>query len=256
MLDCNGSWLNGVLRRFQQYFSHITATVHIIHVFPGFSSTGTRLGLLSVLPKDPPMKKTQRIQCRSNPGPLDNESNTLPLSHAGPPCNISILSSRTNWSFWLKCWSLALTLNSIDTHCNTLTTDFWKHCGKRRIARSKQFLLFPQCFLLNQKLVSPFVNIYGIISLFAAELEEPKIGISGKGLTLYRTIQTFNDPERGLLKTLWVKDKMLIISILSFSHIVFYPSWNKFQPFHSKLFCGLQMLSVWTRLKFCRWVKS
>ena len=29
-------WLNGVLRRFQQYFSHIMATVHIIHVFPGF----------------------------------------------------------------------------------------------------------------------------------------------------------------------------------------------------------------------------
>ena len=30
-------------------------------------------------------EKTQRIQCGSNPGPLDYESNTLPLSHAGPP---------------------------------------------------------------------------------------------------------------------------------------------------------------------------
>ena len=29
-------------------------------------------------------KKTQRIQCSSNPGPLDYESNTSPLSHAGP----------------------------------------------------------------------------------------------------------------------------------------------------------------------------
>ena len=28
--------LNGVLRHFQQYFSHITATAHIIHVFLGF----------------------------------------------------------------------------------------------------------------------------------------------------------------------------------------------------------------------------
>ena len=28
--------LNCVLRRFQQYFSHITATAHIIHVFNGF----------------------------------------------------------------------------------------------------------------------------------------------------------------------------------------------------------------------------
>ena len=31
-------------------------------------------------------------------------------------------------------------------------------------------------------MVSPFVNIYDIISLFASELEEPKIGMWGKGL--------------------------------------------------------------------------
>ena len=29
-------------------------------------------------------EKTQRIQCGSNPGPLDYESNTPPLSHVGP----------------------------------------------------------------------------------------------------------------------------------------------------------------------------
>ena len=49
--------------------------------------------------------------------------------------------------------------------------------GKEEIAHNKQFLLFPQCFLLNQKIVFPFVNIFDIISLFAAELEEAKIGI-------------------------------------------------------------------------------
>ena len=38
-------------------------------------------------------------------------------------------------------------------------------------------------FLLNQVIVSPIVHIFDIISLFAPELEEPKIGISGKGLT-------------------------------------------------------------------------
>ena len=38
-------------------------------------------------------------------------------------------------------------------------------------------------FLLNQKIVSPLVNVYDIIPLFAAEFEEPKIGILGKGLT-------------------------------------------------------------------------
>ena len=31
-------------------------------------------------------------------------------------------------------------------------------------------------------MVSPFNNIYDIMSLFAAELEEPKIGTRGKGL--------------------------------------------------------------------------
>ena len=50
--------------------------------------------------------------------------------------------------------------------------------GKEEIAHNEQFLLFPQCFfLLNQIIVSPFVNIFDITSLFATELEEPKIVI-------------------------------------------------------------------------------
>ena len=36
----------------------------------------------------------------------------------------------------------------------------------------------------TQSVVSPFVNIFDIISLFAAEFEKPKIGISGKGLRI------------------------------------------------------------------------
>ena len=59
--------------------------------------------------------------------------------------------------------------------------------GKGEIARYEQFLLFPRCFLLNQIIESPFVHIVDIISLFAAESEEPKIGISGKGLRLSPT---------------------------------------------------------------------
>ena len=51
--------------------------------------------------------------------------------------------------------------------------------GKGEIARNEHFLLFPQCFLLNQI----NVHIFDIIDLFAAELEEPKFGISGKRLT-------------------------------------------------------------------------
>ena len=54
-------------------------------------------------------------------------------------------------------------------------TAFENIVGKEEIAHNKQFLLFPQCLLLNQNIVSPFVHIFDIISLFAAELEEPKI---------------------------------------------------------------------------------
>ena len=61
-------------------------------------------------------------------------------------------------------------------------TAFENIVGKEEIARNEQFLLFPQCFLLNQKIGSPFVNIYDILSLLAAKLEEVKSGMRGKGL--------------------------------------------------------------------------
>ena len=61
-------------------------------------------------------------------------------------------------------------------------TAFENIVGKEEIARNEQFLLFPLCFLLNQRILSPLVNSYDIISLFAVELEEPKIGMGGKGL--------------------------------------------------------------------------
>ena len=54
-------------------------------------------------------------------------------------------------------------------------TAFEKIFKKEEIAHKEQYLLFPQHFLLNQKIVSPFVNIFDIISLFAAEFKEPKI---------------------------------------------------------------------------------
>ena len=57
--------------------------------------------------------------------------------------------------------------------------------GKGEIARNEQFLLFPQCFFFTQSdNCILFVHIFEIISLglFAPESEEPKIGLSGKGL--------------------------------------------------------------------------
>ena len=60
---------------------------------------------------------------------------------------------------------------------------------KGEIARNQHFLLFPQCFLLNQIIVSPFVHIFDIISLFATEFEEPKNGISGNGLRKVKAVR-------------------------------------------------------------------
>ena len=62
-------------------------------------------------------------------------------------------------------------------HRYSKQTAFENIVGKEEIARNEQFLLLPQYFLLSQKTVSPFVNTFDIISLFAAELEEHKIGM-------------------------------------------------------------------------------
>ena len=56
-------------------------------------------------------------------------------------------------------------------------TAFEKIVGKGELACNEQFLLYPQCFLLNQIIVFPCVHIFDIISLFAAELEDPKLGM-------------------------------------------------------------------------------
>ena len=80
-----------------------------------------------------------------------------------------------------------LTLYSIDTRFDTKNRQILKTLlEKGEIAGNDQFLLFPQFFLLSQLIVSPFVHIFDIISLFAAEFEWPKIGISVKGLICFK----------------------------------------------------------------------
>ena len=63
-------------------------------------------------------------------------------------------------------------------------TAFENIVGRKEIAPNEQFLFFPQCCLLNQINISPSVHTCDISSLFAIDLEEPKIGIRGKGLNL------------------------------------------------------------------------
>ena len=49
-------------------------------------------------------------------------------------------------------------------------TAFENDVGKEEIAHTEQFLLFSQCFLLNQVIVYSLVHIFDIMSLFTAEL--------------------------------------------------------------------------------------
>ena len=59
------------------------------------------------------------------------------------------------------------------------------------------------------------------------------------------------------LKTLQEKEKMLVTSIFSISHNVFYPSQPKqISIFQLHLLWHLQMLSIWTSLQFRHLVKS
>ena len=80
-------------------------------------------------------------------------------------------------------------------------TAFENIVGKGEIARNEQFLPFPQCFLLNQIIASQFVNIFHNMSLFATQLEEPKIGISGKRLKKNVKTNSMSQYENDKCKT-------------------------------------------------------
>ena len=53
--------------------------------------------------------------------------------------------------------------------------------GKEEISQDEQFLLFPQCFLLDQTTVSSFVNIYDIISYLLLNWKSPRLAYEVKG---------------------------------------------------------------------------
>ena len=59
-------------------------------------------------------------------------------------------------------------------------TAFENIVGKEEIAHNEQFSPFPTMFSTQSDNCTPFVHIFDIILLSAAELEEPKIGICSK----------------------------------------------------------------------------
>ena len=64
-------------------------------------------------------------------------------------------------------------------------TAFENIVGKEEIARNEQFLLFTQCFSSIRKLYAHLSIFFTSYILFAADFEEPEIGISGKRLKLW-----------------------------------------------------------------------
>ena len=71
-------------------------------------------------------------------------------------------------------------------------------------------------------------------------------------ITHFRHLKT---RRKKLLKTLWEKEKMLVTSIFSFSHNIFYPIKESLHCC-SYLNCCLQLLSIWTSTKYCHLVKG
>ena len=105
--------------------------------------------------------------------------------------------------------------------CNTsLLKTLWE---KREIACNEQFLLFPQCF---QTLWRTFSHVYQISNIYLQTLSV----LESLKFVIWERVNPFpNKPwflpvcSISLLKTLWEKEKLLIMSNFSFFHSVFYP---------------------------------
>ena len=122
--------------------------------------------------------------------------------------------------------------------------------GKEEIARNEQFLLFPQCFFYSiRKLYPHFFNLFDIVSLFAAELEELKIGMCGKGFSDFLSVN-FLHIHRSCNLT---------------SYLVVRQNGNKINPFPKKQILDPSKLKEFADdnfkfhengMKFSQWVEN
>ena len=71
-----------------------------------------------------------------------------------------------------------------------------------------------------------------------------------KCINFNHTILEFNDPkDKKFLTTSWEKEKMLVTSIFSFSHNIFYLFQNKFHFFESNSFLSSANAFNWDQSK-------
>ena len=107
-------------------------------------------------------------------------------------------------------------------------------CGNRRKCCLPAVSPFPTFSSLQKKTKFLFVSYFYFVTCKCSEF--------GQVQNFVNSLATFNDPQ-SLLKILWEKEKMLVTSIFSFSHNIFYPFQKEF-VFKLHLFCCLQMLSI------------
>ena len=94
-------------------------------------------------------------------------------------------------------------------------TAFENIVGKGEIARNE--------FLLSQIIVSPSVHIFDIISLFASELDKPKIGISAIGSNssyFFTTLHSFCQEAFADYKLI-ISINILTNSLIKFFQVLF-----------------------------------
>ena len=65
--------------------------------------------------------------------------------------------------------------------------------GKGEIARNEQFLLFPQCFLLNKIIVSQCVQVLTLFLYLLLNWKTPKLAYEVKGKGLISKIITLKE---------------------------------------------------------------
>ena len=94
--------------------------------------------------------------------------------------------------------------------------------------------------------------------MYKPQLRKKKKPHSGKrGLnSLHHNPDFLLLSQRSLLKTLWEKEKILVTSIFSFSHNVFYPSQNKFQFFSHIYFIVYKCFQFGPDKNFVVWYRA
>ena len=83
------------------------------------------------------------------------------------------------------------------------------------------------------------------------QMQVPMLGY--KYLTLCHTIPTFNNPESKPFEYIVEKEKMLVTSIFSFSHNVFYPLQSNFLFFRHIYFVVCKCFNFGLVLNFVVW---